>query len=614
MKYLYTTHRKLAFGIASIVIGAVGGISCSGRAIVRETPETTATSDAAPSETVHLTNAQENTKKAVRNAEATAEYHFSLAQAYVAEGNPDRAIEEFKLTLMFDPNSGLVRARLAAEYIKKGMLSDAMESCKEALQKDPNYIDARLLLAGLYAALREPQAALTEYERILKQDQKHEEAAVFKSQILIEENRGADAVESLDAFLKKMPDSYVGWYYRGRAEVRLEHFKEAANSFKKALDIHSNFAQAALALGALYEEQRQNADAIAVYKSLFESNQDLTAANRMTTILLKEEKYSVAVPFLEAIIATDPEDMNARVKLGLVQMELKQFDQAVGSFKGILAKNPDSDRIHYYLGSVYEEQKKNDLAIEELKKIKPESKLFTDAVLHVGYLLKQGNRFAEAKDFIKEALNRAPRTANFYIFQASLEEDGKNVDGAVAVLEKAVSTFPQDERIRYFLGSLYDRKGDTDRGLAQMEEILKLNPQNVDALNYIGYTWTLKGVRLPDAEKLLKKALSLKPDNGFVQDSWGWYLYVRGRMDEAVVELEKAAKLKPNEPTILEHLADAYLRSNLREKAMQLYSDAAKISGDDAIKRKLEAKAENVRTELAKGKSGADAERVPASQ
>ena len=42
-----------------------------------------------------------------RNNEATAEYHYSMAQAYVAEGNPDGAIEELKLTLMYDPNSAL---------------------------------------------------------------------------------------------------------------------------------------------------------------------------------------------------------------------------------------------------------------------------------------------------------------------------------------------------------------------------------------------------------------------------------------------------------------------------------------------------------------------------
>ena len=40
-----------------------------------------------------------------------------------------------------------------------------------------------------------------------------------------------------------------------------------------------------------------------------------------------------------------------------------------------------------------------------------------------------------------------------------------------------------------------------------MQGILKINPDNVDALNYIGYTWTTQGVRLDDAEKILEVKL-----------------------------------------------------------------------------------------------------------
>jgi Tfp pilus assembly protein PilF len=146
-----------------------------------------------------------------------------------------------------------------------------------------------------------------------------------------------------------------------------------------------------------------------------------------------------------------------------------------------------------------------------------------------------------------------------------------------------------------------------------MEAILKLNPENVDAMNYIGYTWTQKGIRLNDAEKLLRRALGLRPDSGYIQDSWGWYLLTRGRVKEAVVELEKAVRLKPNESTILEHLGDAYLRSNLREKALNQYSDAAKYSDDEESKRKLQTKAENLRREIVHGGPLGEEDRMPAN-
>jgi len=291
--------------------------------------------------------------------------------------------------------------------------------------------------------------------------------------------------------------------------------------------------------------------------------------------------------------------------LGLVHMELKHFDQAIVIFKKILEKNPDADRIHYYLASIYEDMKDINLSVNELKSIKVESKLYGDAALHAAYLLKQESRMSDAMALMKQAIEKAPKNSSFYLFQASLAEESRDISGAVNILEKAVREFPEDEKIRYYLGSIFDRKGEIDRGLEQMEAILKFNPANVDALNYIGYTWTQKGIRLNDAEKLLKRALGLRPGNGYIQDSWGWYLYTRGRVKEAVVELEKAVKLKPNESTILEHLGDAYLRSNLLQKALIQYRDALKYAEDEGLKKKIQEKTDSLTKEIAENSTSA---------
>src|SRR5947209_208641 len=154
---------------------------------------------------------------------------------------------------MFDPNSSLVYARLATEFIKKGMLAEAMETCKEALQRDPNFIDARLILAGLYSTSHEAPAALAEYDRVLKHDPRHEEAAVYKAQVLLEMGRAPDAAATLKQFAKKNSDSVLAWYHLGRVEQAQDHGKEAMQAYRKALELRPGFSQAALALGYLHE-------------------------------------------------------------------------------------------------------------------------------------------------------------------------------------------------------------------------------------------------------------------------------------------------------------------------------------------------------------------------
>lgn len=546
------------------------------------------------------------------SSESTGEYHFGLAQAYVAEGNPDRAIEEFKLVLMYDPGSALVHARIAAEYIKKGSLSDAMEHCKSALALKPDYVDARLMLAGLYSTTRDTDAAVAEYDKVLKTNPNHEETVVFRAQVLLESGKPERAVKSLQSFVKANPESTLAWYYLGRVQQKLERNKEAAVAFQKAIQIRPEFSQASLALGFLYESQQMNKQAIEVYKQSFESGDDLVSANRLSTILLKEERYQEAIPLLEAISSADPEDLNSRVKLGLVYMELKKFDRSISLFKAILEKNPDSERIHYYLGNLYEETKDMDLAISHLSKIEPTSRLFGDAALHVAMLLKQANRGDEAMKHVVASIERSPRIPGFYIFKASLHEEVRDFAKARSVLSKAYELFPEDEKILYYLGSVLDREGQTDLALSKMEKILAINPDNVDALNYMGYTWTTQGVRLNDAEKALKRAMQIKPDNAYITDSWGWHLYIRGRHKEAVVQLEKAARLKPNEPTILEHLADVYAASDLREKALHHYELAMQFAEDANQKQKLAEKSATLRTEIVR--RGSSSNRLPASE
>ena len=549
-----------------------------------------------------------------RDLDSLAEYHFSLAQAYSGEGELDRAIEEYQLALVFDPHSALIYARLSAEYVKKGMLSAALESTQEALKKDPKFIDARLILAGLYSAMHESKLAIQEYDRVLKQDSKNEEAVVFKSQVLVEEGRNPEAIEALRKFVKSYPDSPVAYFYLARSEEQENHFQQAVTAYKKAISLRQNFTQAVLGLGQLYEQMQKLQDAISVYQTLYETSQEVSVANRLANLYLKKDDYAKAVPYLKSVTQSDPEDLNARVKLGLIQMDLKQYESSIKIFSEILEKNPESDRIQFYLGNAYELNKQNDKALHHFKKIDPSSSLYSDATLHCVNLVKQTSGLVEARAYLLESTVRAPMIRNFYIYQASLEEDDRKLEKAIQILEGALEKFPKDERIQYYLGTLYDRTGQVDKSLEKMESILKVNPENVDALNYLGYTWTIQGVRLGEAGRVLKKALQLRPQNGYIQDSWGWYLLTMGKTREAIVELEKAAKLKPKEATILEHLADAYLKSNLRQKAQVKYEEAVQYADSEEIKKKIENKIENVKRELARQTGPNTRERLPASR
>jgi Flp pilus assembly protein TadD len=128
-----------------------------------------------------------------------------------------------------------------------------------------------------------------------------------------------------------------------------------------------------------------------------------------------------------------------------------------------------------------------------------------------------------------------------------------------------------------------------------MESVLKIDPENADALNFIGYTFADRGIRLDEAEKMIKKALTLKPGNVYMIDSLGWVYFRQNRMDLALKYLKEASAGLPTDATIAEHLGDAYTKAGRVSEAVEIYRQALKLNpANGDLQKKL--------NELIKGK------------
>jgi tetratricopeptide (TPR) repeat protein len=75
------------------------------------------------------------------------------------------------------------------------------------------------------------------------------------------------------------------------------------------------------------------------------------------------------------------------------------------------------------------------------------------------------------------------------------------------------------------------------------------------------------GRNLDEGLAMIKKAVELRPNDGFIVDSLGWAHYRLGQYDDAVDDLERAIGLKPEDPTINDHLGDAYWKAGRQLEA-----------------------------------------------
>ena len=102
-------------------------------------------------------------------------------------------------------------------------------------------------------------------------------------------------------------------------------------------------------------------------------------------------------------------------------------------------------------------------------------------------------------------------------------------------------------------------------------------------MNYLGYSWVDMGMNLDEAMDLIRKAVDLRPSDGYIVDSLGWAYYKLGKFDDAVRELERAVSLKPDDPVLNDHLGDAYWRGGRRLEATFQWAHARDMKPDKDV-------------------------------
>jgi tetratricopeptide (TPR) repeat protein len=146
-----------------------------------------------------------------------------------------------------------------------------------------------------------------------------------------------------------------------------------------------------------------------------------------------------------------------------------------------------------------------------------------------------------------------------------------------------------DVDLVFSLGVAHERLGRHGEAETAFKRVLELDPDDGRTLNYLGYMWADRGENLEQALELIQRAVALEPDNGAYVDSLGWAYFRLGRLPEARHHLEEAARLVPEDATILEHLGDLYVALEIPEKAREIYRRALAMDDEnvEGLRRKL---------------------------
>ncbi|OQW37641.1 MAG: hypothetical protein A4E19_13280 [Nitrospira sp. SG-bin1] len=494
--------------------------------------------------------------------ESDATYHFMMGHQAELAQDLDTALKEYQAALKVDPKSLDVKSRLAALYFALGDLTQAVQYADEVGEGTGQEPQMLTHMAGILASAGKPERALELLDKAIERDPEKGESYFPKGLILLNQKRLAEAELVVKKGLQYTSDSPIGYYYLGRISIEAGNTEQAVANFERAIAVNQAFEPAYLAQASVHEARQEKSKAIAVLQKYLHQvnprNRDIR--QHLVQLYIMTKDYTGGLAELEKLLEDNPGDLDAQLRMALIYGEQKEFTKAINQLTEILKAKPAELKVRDYLGYLYEETKDFPKAMEAYRYNVHLDPKFADSHIHLGVLLYRLKQFPEAVTHLDEAVRLTPKQPEPHIVLGLAHFQNEQFEKASQAFEEGIRHNPKNADLHFNLGTAYDKLNRFDDVVRAMETALSLDPHHADALNYLGYSYAERGIKIDQALSLTKRAVALKPENGYYVDSLGWAFYKSGMLAEALAEIKKAVALVGDDPVIYEHLGEVYLK------------------------------------------------------
>lgn len=459
--------------------------------------------------------------------------------------------------LLSEEKSAHLYSKLVELFISAGEDEKAIESLKKAEQAFPSDPYFKFLLGQLYEFYKKnPESALKYYMGAagLSNDPKY----------LLSASRAAEgagdyktAVEIMNKIVKQNPNVSDFYADRGRILQKLKQIDKSIEDLKKAVELDSNMP-AMLRLADIYLSRNDNASAKKLLEKIAEQKGDFIIPELKLGDIYKNEKdYAKAIELYSSVAGKlqGKDRANVLKQLGLLQYETGDIDNATISLQWVTELVPDDTAGAFLAGYIYESQKKYDEAskiYENALKYNPKYTQLLKRMAAINILRNNGD---EALKYLKN-IDSLEYDVDYYLLLSESHSIKKDHNKAAIALIDGLNENPTDTTILYGLAMQYEFLKERDKAEEVLKKALSIQPENPILLNFLGYLYADMGINLDEAQKMVGKALEKEPENPAYLDSMGWVYYKQKKNKKAFEYIEKAYKLMPDDPEIKIHFEE----------------------------------------------------------
>jgi len=490
--------------------------------------------------------------QAAKPPEEHASDYYLHALILEKNGDLSKAAAEYEKALKLEPMSAYLHRSSASLALRMGELEKAAEEVDKAVALDPKDHDTRILAGEVYFTKGDVPEARAQLEQALRIQPDSEEALLNLA------------------------------YVAGLKEPQ-----KALDYYKKYLALHPGSPRLYERMALLYQELGNNKAAEESWKQVLaasDGSDSVKAQLSLGRIYEVKNDTATALQFYEEARRTDPHDLSLLLHLGQVYYKLSRSTEAISVFEQAYEIAPDNLAANFWLALLYEDSQNWPLAVEHMERV-------SQTISEPGILLRLSYYQAQAEDTkaslqtLEKLRSLDPDNPDYIYYVALGYEQAGQLRRAADTLKQFLKIKPNDAGAHFQLGTLLDRLGHFDEAVSHLLTAIELKPDYDMALNYLGYSWADRKIKLPDAEALILRAIRVDSSNAAYLDSLGWVYYQEARYAEADRVLSQADELV-KDPLIAEHWGNALWKLDQKTKALELWVRSMQSGGESARLRK----------------------------
>lgn len=235
---------------------------------------------------------------------------------------------------------------------------------------------------------------------------------------------------------------------------------------------------------------------------------------------------------------------------------------------------------NYYLNKDYEKAKK------VLKKFtKEEDFYYWYRLKKEAQIIGKLRNDQESLNYITSNFKKIERPNKKILFDiANFYKKTKNYEEAIKYYTKIINDLEEGSDIRsdilYRRGGSYERIKNYKEADKDLLNALSVSPNDAYVLNYLAYSWLERDYKIEEAIEMLEIAYKAKSNDPYIIDSLGWAYYLTDDYLEAEKFLKRAVELMPDDPVVNDHYGDILWKLNRKIQARYFWSNVLKM--DDA--------------------------------